>query len=79
MDDIRGPLFKGPLFPVGNHEKAAAPPQRLKGTIVGIRAGRSGDAGATQILTIKLAEADADCHKLLDTDIEILVPLNSMK
>ena len=73
MERIQGPLYSGPMFPIGSLSKNATPPQRLKGKIVGVRPGRSDEQGSAQILTIKLIRLDVDDQKLLDQDVEILV------
>ena len=73
MERIQGPLYSGPMFPIGSPSKNSTPPQRLKGKIVGVRPGRSDEKGSTQILTIKLTQLDLDDRKLLDRDVEIVV------
>lgn len=73
MDGIKGPFYSGPIFPIGSRDKNFTPPQRLKGKIIGVRPGRSGEKETTQILTIKLTSADLDDQKLLHSDVEIVV------
>ena len=73
MDRIQGPLYSGPMFPIGSLSKNQTSQQRLKGKIVGVRPGRSGERGNTQILTIKLSQPDPDDRTLLDREVEILV------
>lgn len=73
MESIQGPLYSGPMFPLGSLSKSATPPQRLKGKIVGVCPGRNGEHGSTQILTIKLTQLDLDDRKLLDREVEVLV------
>jgi hypothetical protein len=73
MEHTQGPLYSGPMFPIGSLSKNSTPPQRLKGKIVGVRPGRSDEQGSTQILTIKLTRLDLDDRKLLDQDVEIVV------
>ncbi|GIX49043.1 MAG: hypothetical protein KatS3mg131_3254 [Candidatus Tectimicrobiota bacterium] len=73
MDRIRGPLYSGPIFPLEPHPRPSRPPQRLRGRIVGVRPGRSGEVGKTQIVTIKLAEPCADANRLLAAEVELLV------
>ena len=77
MDASRGPLYSGPMFPIGSHDKSQPQPQPLQGTIVGIRPGRRGEETA-QIVTIKLSDPDQDLRKLVQTDVVLLVqPGNS--
>ena len=73
MERTQGPLYSGPMFPLGSLSKNATPPQRLKGKIVSVCPDRSGENGSTQILTIKLTQLDLDDRKLLDREVEILV------
>jgi hypothetical protein len=73
MERTQGPLYSGPMFPIGSLSKNLTPPQRLMGRIVDVRTGRSDETGSTQILTIKLTQLDLDDRKLLDRDVEILV------
>ena len=73
MDRIYGPFYPRPLVPIGPSEPNRAGPQRLKGKIVGVRPGRSGEVGATQILTIKLAASPQEVGRLLHAEVEILM------
>jgi hypothetical protein len=50
--------------------------QRLKGKIVGVRPGRSGEVGTTQIITIKLSGPYSEGNRLLHADVELLVQPN---
>lgn len=70
------PNFSGPLFPYGSHDKAQPPLQSLQGTIVGVRSGRRGEESA-QIVTIKLADLNADFRKLVHTDVVLLIQPHS--
>ena len=72
MDANQPPVFSGPIFPIGSHDKSQPQPQPLQGTIVGIRPGRRGEETA-QILTIKLSDPDQDLRKLIQTDVVLLV------
>jgi hypothetical protein len=73
MERTQGPLYSGPMFPLGSLSKNATPPQRLMGKIVGVRPGGNDEQSGTQILTIKLTQLDLDDRKLLDRDVEIVV------
>ena len=73
MDGIYGPFYPRPLVPIGPSEPKRTGPQRLKGKIVGVRPGRSGEVGATQILTIKLAASPQEVGRLLHAEVEILM------
>ena len=72
MDANQPPVFSGPIFPIGSHDKSQPQPQPLQGKIVGIRPGRRGEETA-QILTIKLSDPDQDLRKLIQTDVVLLV------
>jgi len=74
MDGIHGPFYPRPLVPIGPSETKRAGPQRFKGKIVGVRPGRSGEVGTTQILTIKLAAPSPAAGRLLHAEVEILIP-----
>lgn len=76
MDSSRGPLYSGPMFPIGSHDKSQPQPRPLQGTIVGIRPGRRGEETA-QIVTIKLSDSDQDLRKLIQTQVVLLVHPNS--
>jgi hypothetical protein len=73
MDPIRGPFPAGPILPIGLRQREQLPVQRLQGTIVGVRAGRSGEVGTTHILTIKLLSPSQDISRLLHGDVEVIV------
>ncbi len=73
MDQMWKPLHSGPMFPVGSRWQQHSGPRRLQGTIVGIRSGRSHEAGMTRILTIKLSEPHPETGKLLHADVDLLV------
>jgi hypothetical protein len=53
MDRIQRLSYPMPLVPLGPSETSPTAPQRFKGKIVGVRPGRSGEVGTTQILTIR--------------------------
>ena len=74
MDGVHGPFYPRPIVPIGPSETKRAGPQRLKGKIVGVRPGRSGEVGTTQILTIKLAASPQEVGRLLHAEVEILMP-----
>ncbi len=74
MDGIHGPFYPRPIVPIGPSETKRAGPQRLKGKIVGVRPGRSGEVGTTQILTIKLSASPQEVGRLLHAEVEILMP-----
>ena len=74
MDSIHGPFYPRPIMPIGPSETNRSGPQRFKGKIVGVRPGRSGEVGTTQILTIKLAASTPEAGRLLHADVEILMP-----
>ena len=74
MDGIHGPFYPRPIVPIGPSEMNRSGPQRFKGKIVGVRPGRSGEVGTTQILTIKLAASTPEAGRLLHADVEILMP-----
>ncbi len=74
MDGIHGPFYPRPLVPIGPSETKRAGPQRFKGKIVGVRPGRSGEVGTTQILTIKLSASPQEVGRLLHAEVEILIP-----
>ena len=71
MDRERRPQYAGPIFPLGAMTPGNGKP--LRGTIVGVRPGRSEEAGMTRILTIKLTEFHADPRTLLHADVELVV------
>jgi hypothetical protein len=73
MDRIHRPLYSGPMFAIGSRSQHAMIPMRLRGTVVGVRSGRSGEVGRTRILTIKLSETQPENGKLLHADVELLV------
>ena len=73
MDSIQGPFYPRPIMPLGPPEKSRTAPLRLKGKVVGVRPGRSGEVGATQILTIKLSASSQEAGRLLHADVEILL------
>jgi hypothetical protein len=74
MDGIHGPFYPRPIIPIGPSETNRARPQRFKGKIVGVRPGRSGEVGTTQILTIKLSASSSEAERLLHAEVEILMP-----
>jgi hypothetical protein len=74
MDGIHGPFSPRPIVPIGPSETRRTGPQRFKGKIVGVRPGRSGEVGTTQILTIKLSTASPEAGRLLHAEVEILMP-----
>ena len=74
MDGIHGPLYPRPIIPIGPSETNRARPQRFKGKILGVRPGRSGEVGTTQILTIKLSAPSPEAGRLLHAEVEILMP-----
>ena len=71
MDSIHGPFYPRPILPLGPAETHRPGPQRFKGKIVGVRPGRSGEVGTTQILTIKLSSALPEAGRLLHAEVEI--------
>jgi len=73
MDGIHGPFYPRPIVPIGPSETKRAGPQRFKGKIVGVRPGRSGEVGTTQILTIKLSAPSPEAGRLLHAEVEILM------
>ena len=74
MDRIQAPIYPRPMVPVKPRDASPSTPQKLKGTIVGVREGRSGEIGHTQILTIKLNVSAPEAKRLLHADIEIIIP-----
>ncbi|MBM3225474.1 MAG: hypothetical protein FJZ47_16965 [Candidatus Tectomicrobia bacterium] len=74
MDPVQGPWYPWPIFPVAPAETSRATPQRFKGKIVGVRPGRSGEVGSTQILTIKLTAPAQEAGRLLHAEVEIVMP-----
>ena|GEM_PF-1913618 len=74
MDGIRGPFYPRPIVPIGPSETHRTGPQRFKGKIVGVRPGRSGEVGTTQILTIKLSASPQEVGRLLHAEVEIVMP-----
>jgi hypothetical protein len=73
MNNIQGPFYPRPIVPIGPPETKRAGPQRFKGKIVGVRPGRSGEVGTTQILTIKLSASSQEAARLLHAEVEILM------
>ena len=73
MDSIHGPFYPRPIMPIGPSETNRSGPQRFKGKIVGVRPGRSGEVGTTQILTIKLSAPPQEAARLLHAEVEILL------
>ena len=73
MDGIHGPFYPRPIVPIGPSEMNRSGPQRFKGKIVGVRPGRSGEVGTTQILTIKLSAPPQEAARLLHAEVEILL------
>ena len=73
MDGIHGPFYPRPIVPIGPSEMNRSGPQRFKGKIVGVRPGRSGEVGTTQILTIKLFAPSLEAGRLLHAEVEILM------
>ena len=73
MDGINGPFYPRPIVPIGPSETNRSRPQRFKGKIVGVRPGRSGEVGTTQILTIKLSAPPQEAARLLHAEVEILL------
>jgi len=73
MDRIQRPFYPMPLVPLGPSETSPTAPQRFKGKIVGVRPGRSGEVGTTQILTIKLSAPSQEAARLLHAEVEILL------
>jgi hypothetical protein len=73
MDGIHGPFYPRPIVPIGPSETSRTGPQRFKGKIVGVRPGRSGEVGTTQILTIKLSASSREAGRLLHAEVEILM------
>ncbi len=73
MDPTHGPLYVRPIVPLHLRPSEPAAPQRLQGTVVGVRAGRSGEVGTTQIVTIKLTSPVSESNRLLHADIELVV------
>ena len=74
MDGIHGPFYPRPIVPIGPSETKRTGSQRFKGKIVGVRPGRSGEVGTTQILTIKLSAPCPEAGRLLHAEVEILMP-----
>jgi hypothetical protein len=74
MDGIHGPFYPRPIVPIGQSETHRTGPQRFKGKIVGVRPGRSGEVGTTQILTIKLSASPQEVGRLLHAEVEIVMP-----
>jgi hypothetical protein len=74
MDSMQGPFYPRPIVPIGPSEPNRAAPQRFKGKIVGVRPGRSGEGGTTQILTIKLTVPSHEARRLLHAEVEIRMP-----
>ena len=74
MDRIQRLSYPMPLVPLGPSETGPATPQRFKGKIVGVRPGRSGEVGTTQILTIKLSAPCPEAGRLLHAEVEIVMP-----
>ncbi|MGE3539528.1 MAG: hypothetical protein AB7N91_19125 [Candidatus Tectimicrobiota bacterium] len=74
MNRIQPLISPRPLAPVGQREASPHAPHKLKGTIVGVRAGRRGEISETQILTIKIVTPSPEAKRLLHTDVEIIIP-----
>ncbi len=74
MDSIQPPIYPRPLVPIGPRETRQGAPHKLKGKIVGVRSGRSGEIGTTQILTIKIVTPSSETSRLLHAEIEIILP-----
>jgi hypothetical protein len=74
MDGIHGPFYPRPIVSIGPSETHRTGPQRFKGKVVGVRPGRSGEVGTTQILTIKLSTSSPEAGRLLHAEVEILMP-----
>ncbi len=74
MASIQPPIYPRPLVPIGPRETSQGAPRKLKGTIVGVRAGRSGEIGTTQILTIKIVTPSSEARRLLHAEIDIILP-----
>ena len=74
MNNIQGPFYPRPIVPIGPSETNRAGPRRFKGKIVGVRPGRSGEVGTTQIITIKLSASPQEAGRLLHAEVEILMP-----
>lgn len=73
MEGIRGPFYSPPIPPIRPREQSPTRPQRLRGKIVGVRAGRNNEASNTRILTIKLDDPPLDSLSLLHADVEIII------
>ena len=73
MDGIRGPFYSPPIPPIGVRERTQTLPQRLRGKIVGVRAGRNNEASDTRILTIKLSDPPLDSLSLLNAEVELII------
>ena len=83
MHGSQGPLFTGPMFPLGagtpmgslQQDAASVLPQRLQGKIIHIDPEPEGTQGAIHRVTIELIEPTHNHHPLLHTDVEIVVRL----
>lgn len=73
MDAYQGPAISGPMFPHGNGDRELLPVSRLKGTIIGVRPGRKGEATA-QIITIKLEDWEHHPNRLLNAEVALTFP-----
>ena len=81
MHESQGPLFTGPMFPLGAGKPMESPqpdaasvlPQRLQGKIVHIDPEPNGTQGTIHRVTIELIEPAHNHHPLLHTDVEIVV------
>lgn len=81
MYGSHGPLFTGPMFPLGagkptaspQQDAAPVPPQRLHGKIVHVDPEPEGTEGAVHRVTIELVEPAQNYHPLLHTNVEIVV------
>jgi len=73
MDSMQGPFYPRPIMPIGPSKPSHTAAQRFKGKIVGVRPGRSGEVGTTQILTIKLSAPPQEAARLLHAEVEILL------
>ncbi len=76
MDTQKGPSISGPMFPQHHRDKELLPQTRLKGTIIGVRPGRRVEETA-QIITIKLEDWEQNPNKLLNMEIDLILPSHS--
>lgn len=75
MDSTRRPMYSGPIFPIASRTEKQVAPHHMKGKIVGVRSGRSGEVTTTRILTIKLVEPYQDIETLLHAEVDIQVQI----